>query len=398
MQYFFILGNHPKLSLAEILNVVPRLRIVAFEDAFCIAETNDDASGIDIASLQNRLGGTIKIGDVMEEMLPNDFQTLHAKILSFIDTNTQEKLSLGLSIYNPHSRWYHKLARTQREFGMHIKREIKDHGTRVRVVWGKEPDLSSVIVGKKNGYEFVFLCRADTVTLGRTRSVQDFSDYSKKDYGRPSRDDRSGMLPPKLAKIMINLTGTSPASSTILDPFCGSGTVLSEAALMDYTRIIGNDISTTAIQATRENLEWLSRMTGKKYFEKKQVELMEQDVKNLASAIGQNSIDAIVTEPFLGPPLTGKESAQDIANIVGKLEKIYAYSIKTFSKILRVHGRCVIVIPEFHHNKTLNIKTILSGSDLYTRDLSVQGIDLSKLIYARPGQKIQRKIHVLEKR
>ena len=57
-----------------------------------------------------------------------------------------------------------------------------------------------------------------------------------------------------------------------------------------------------------------------------------------------------------------------------------------------------IVIPEFHHNKTLNIKTILSGSDLYTRDLSVQGIDLSKLIYARPGQKIQRKIHVLEKR
>ena len=265
MQYFFILGNHPKLSLAEILNVVPRLRIVAFEDAFCIAETNDDASGIDIASLQNRLGGTIKIGDVMEEMLPNDFQTLHAKILSFIDTNTQEKLSLGLSIYNPHSRWYHKLARTQREFGMHIKREIKDHGTRVRVVWGKEPDLSSVIVGKnkltsENGYEFVFLCRADTVTLGRTRSVQDFSDYSKKDYGRPSRDDRSGMLPPKLAKIMINLTGTSPASSTILDPFCGSGTVLSEAALMDCVMELGlRDIeftdATLRIAAYRGSLE-----------------------------------------------------------------------------------------------------------------------------------------------
>jgi hypothetical protein len=36
-------------------------------------------------------------------------------------------------------------------------------------------------------------------------ALQDFESYSKRDYGRPARDPRTGSLPPKLAQILINL-------------------------------------------------------------------------------------------------------------------------------------------------------------------------------------------------
>ena len=39
------------------------------------------------------------------------------------------------------------------------------------------------------------------------------------------------MLPPKLAQIIVSLSGTQPGQ-TVLDPFCGTGVVLQEALIM----------------------------------------------------------------------------------------------------------------------------------------------------------------------
>ena len=57
--------------------------------------------------------------------------------------------------------------------------------------------------------------------LGQTLVVQPFKVLSKRDFGRPARDDHSGMLPPKLAQIMINLARRNDdiSTKTILDPF-----------------------------------------------------------------------------------------------------------------------------------------------------------------------------------
>jgi len=57
----------------------------------------------------------------------------------------------------------------------------------------------------ESGIEFCLIVDKNRVFLGKTLVVQPFKDLSKRDFGRPARDDHSGMIPPKLAQMMINL-------------------------------------------------------------------------------------------------------------------------------------------------------------------------------------------------
>ena len=61
--------------------------------------------------------------------------------------------------------------------------------------------------------------------------MQDFEQWGARDYGRPSRDAVRGMLPPKLARMMVNLepwrTVNTHALGSVLwrgdDPIGGGG-------------------------------------------------------------------------------------------------------------------------------------------------------------------------------
>ena len=94
----------------------------------------------------------------------------------------------------------------------------------------------------------------DKVFVAKTLTVQDFEDYGRRDYQRPVRDEKQGMIPPKVAQIMLNLSDCS-TGDTILDPFCGIGTLVQEGLLLGY-RMIGSDINKIAIKGSEQNLEW----------------------------------------------------------------------------------------------------------------------------------------------
>src|SRR3989344_6013764 len=122
----------------------------------------------------------------------------------------------------------------------------------------KADALSSVAVTTQaTSGDICLIATKDGILAGRTEAVQDFEAWSKHDFGRPSRDAKSGMLPPKLARLMVNLSGVQPEGSAILDPFCGSGTILMEAALMGSKAVIGSDISKKAVADTGRNMEWM---------------------------------------------------------------------------------------------------------------------------------------------
>ncbi|MBQ3292756.1 DNA adenine methylase [Candidatus Saccharibacteria bacterium] len=89
--------------------------------------------------------------------------------------------------------------------------------------------------------------------------IQDIDAYSKRDQARPARDAKVGMLPPKLAQILINLCGPLPKDSCILDPFCGTGVVLQEALLMGY-HAYGTDINERMVDYSEKNLKWLEKL------------------------------------------------------------------------------------------------------------------------------------------
>jgi tRNA G10 N-methylase Trm11 len=235
--------------------------------------------------------------------------------------------------------------------------------------------------------------------VGRTEAVQDFKNLSYRDFGRPDRDDQSGMIPPKLAQIMINLSGKNSENSTLLDPFCGSGTVLMEAALIGFKNLIGSDISEKAISDTKNNLAWI----GEKFpnFKLSNFQLFEISATEISRKIKPNSVDAIVTEPYLGP----QRGNPDPMKTKMELEKLYSAALREFKKILKSDGRVVMIFP---------VRAEGTRPDLHFMSPNLDGWQVinplpenlqeklhttrrGTIVYGRPGQKVYREIVVLKK-
>jgi len=203
----------------------------------------------------------------------------------------------------------------------------------------------------ENGGEFVLIALPDKIVVGQTRMVQDFKAWSNRDYGRPARDAKSGMLPPKLARMMINLTGSvmDKKFCPLLDPFCGSGTVLMEAALMGWPKITGGDISEKAIENTRNNLNWLQKNAE---VNTTQIQLINRPIETLGEEL-KEKFNTIVAETFLGPPLTGHESPEKIRSIFSDLEKRTRSALLALAKLLDKNGTAILALPVFRINEKI---------------------------------------------
>src|SRR5207247_323255 len=103
------------------------------------------------------------------------------------------------------------------------------------------------------GVELLLMPTGAAWSLARTVALQPFEEFGQRDFGRPGFDAASGMLPPKVALMMLNLSGI-PREGAMLDPFCGSGTILMEAFVQGYANITGSDISAAAAESTKKNI------------------------------------------------------------------------------------------------------------------------------------------------
>lgn len=366
MKYIFILGNNPELSQAEIKAVLPQLKVLAQAKEFLVAETDK----FSCADLLERLGGTIKIGVVLGAK-PDFGPILGAA------SSAAGKFKFGVSFYGV----------KKSNFGMQAKGLLKEKSVSARLVESREPYLSSVIVTKEKCHDFIVL----PDYFGLTCAVQNFKDYGHRDFGRPAADAFSGMLPPKVAKIMINLSGAK-TDDVILDPFCGSGTILSEALALGFRNLVGTDFSDKAIQDTESNLKWLTEQLNIKY-SILNIKIFKQDIRKLPEDIPDSSINAIVTEPFLGQPLRGNEKPETIEKIISELSELYVESFWKFKKILKPEGKIVIVVPQWHiHGKVYNLNI-----ENKVQAIGLRRLDNDDLIYKRENQKVWRKIEIWSK-
>jgi tRNA G10 N-methylase Trm11 len=271
-------------------------------------------------------------------------------------------------------------------------------------VTSRDKALSSVVVEQnglvEKGADFALLPKDDKLFIGRTLAVQPFKELSYRDFGRPGRDDRSGMLPPKLAQIMINLACPAFAVDTVLfDPYCGSGTVLTEALLLGARQVIGLDISERAIKDSGDNIIWARQKFALAGFS---FDLFRDDARQASRHIRPGSVDAIVTEPYLGP----QRGAFDMGRVKKELESLYSQSLEDFVRLLKPGGKICMVWPVFSRGNHRNfLAPKLSGLKIarvwpdkiiakIRPDLSERGLP----VYGRPGQKVWREIVVLEKK
>ncbi|MFA5413214.1 MAG: methyltransferase domain-containing protein [Patescibacteria group bacterium] len=403
MQYFFILGRNPALSSAEIAAIFgKRATFSSLSDEAILVDIQGELSANDVMP---RLGGTVKFGKILE--MPDELAA--EDIAEILKNYSAKKIYFGFSFYkleeDVSTARLKKESQKIKNLAMAIKDLLKDVKIQARWVTSKENNLSSVVVKKNKllteaGAELIFLIGKEKTYLGKTLAVQEFEDLSFRDYGRPARSMKVGLMPPKLAKTMINFAKVEK-DETILDPFCGFGTILEEALLWGYKNLIGSDVNTETLSGARENLEWL-----KKNYQlpTADYQLLECDVHHLSNKFPPQSIDAIISEPYLGPPLKGDEPLEKIKETMKELSDLYLAAFQEFKKIIRPEGKISIIFPVFHTEKQDFFLPILDEikkigftvADPLPKELRkysfLKTTPRNSILYFRPDQFVRREI------
>jgi tRNA G10 N-methylase Trm11 len=398
--WIFILGTNPALSVEEILTVLG-CTMDAVTDVgpdFVIVSTSAEFAAVDLLS---RLGGTIKIGRLHQQMTSVSQVTpaVWRQTLR-LDSDVSKKIIFGFSQYG-----LAKSAYALQGIGLKVKKLLKGEGYNARLMANKEGQLSSVAVQKNDliGTELLII-KGTQIYLGLTEAVQDFERYGQRDYGRPERDSARGMLPPKVAQMMINLAQI-PDSGSVLDPFCGLGTVAQEAWLMAKQRkIFCSDSDSQAVEQAQKNIQWLLSDVHSD-----SVRCKVGAVQTVSQLWPDQPFDAVVTEPYLGPARELQRSMSDVrrTEIITEISKLYLQAFQQFAKVIRPQGRVVMVWPMYQHGGRYELLPIMTDvaklgfrpllpEVRYSR-LASELTERGTLWYHRQDQAVAREIVVWEK-
>lgn len=381
MEFLFFVGRTHALARAELEEVL-RAR---FSEATLLPCTEQillvgGISESDAQGLQTILGGTVKVATV-DTQLPSDAPTkeLESSCLQILHDLLGEKTKIQFGLA--------EIGRDTLPAVDHIriKEALKDEGLSVRFVDGPRPGLGASVLLHQNVEECVIVRTESTVYLGHTIAVQNIDQWTVRDRQKPGFDPKHGMLPPKIARILVNLAFPAGVEGKrLLDPFCGTGTVVMEAMMMGAFGL-GSDLRIEAVGQTQKNCDWLIAKYGldAKFF------AFVSDATHIEPSILGEKVNGIACEGFLGQ-LTPKPGA--VPNIFKGLEKLYLGAFKQWARILEPGSRIAIALP-----RSTVKKTVYSLAPLIDR-LEEHGynIVLPAMIYDREGAITQREIFVLQ--
>ena len=428
--HVFILGKNWKLSFAELLSFMKtrgfKFRIADVSDSFIAADAGEPAGSEVISDL----GGTLKIGRIAEVIPTKSVEDAFIKarkdaqaeiksllssgnVADMIFTKTSDRYVFGVSIYHDNRRFLRSSRMLQRFIGSYFKKELVLRGAKAKFMGtprGREPpQLTNVEVIKKGliekSAEVLFCIGRDNVFVSATTAVHNPFEFQNRDIHRPVQR-KIFSIPPRVARIMTNLASCLPGK-TLLDPFCGVGTILQEAMLAK-AHAVGIDKNPWCVEASVKNLEWVKReygLAGAEY------RVMTGDVCSLTDRVAEESIDCIVTEPALGPALRDIPTGSYARRIVSSLEPLYYGFLREAYKTLKTGGKAVFVTPYIRTRKgpfqSLSIKekaahfgfrTVLPFEEIYANDSWAKGLaGVSSLVDIEERHKIGREIHVLQK-
>lgn len=387
MQTFALLGSHPTLSLAELAVVTGQTPAKTMNDIAIF-----DDIGMDLLQLNDRLGGTQKLGIIIGSMPTWNQEELATFIASdLMSTIESGKISFGFSVYDMgNAAGSTDARRSTQALGIETKKHLREAERSARYVISKSPTLSSIILRTNHlldrGAEYCFFMTPGEIIIGRTVAVQDAEAWSTRDFGRPRRNAKQGMLPPKLSRMMLNLSGINLSTATVLDPFCGSGTILMEAALLGAKSLIGSDINEEAVADTEENFTWLEAQG----VSVPPVQLVGASAQTVAPHIEPTSVDLIVTETYLGRPRKGTETKKEVDDAVAYVANLYLESFTALLPTLKSGATLVIASPVHTFDGkdiTFDARTILEPLG-YTHS----PLPFEPIIYRHADQLVGRRI------
>ncbi len=409
MQSLCILGRQPALGVAELESLYGAENLQpAGEQAVLVDIPTQDISF-------KRLGGTIKLCKVLTFLPTTDWRKIERHLIDAIPHHLEYlpegKLQFGLSVYG-----LPITASQLQASGLSLKKIIRGAGRSARLTPNQEPALNSAQVLHNHltgplGWELVFVKDSDRTILAQTVAVQDIEAYAKRDQARPKRDARVGMLPPKLAQIVINLavcqvklpvaipllaeTRDKRQETTkplvLLDPFCGTGVILQEALLMDY-EVYGSDIDSRMVEYTNVNLSWLlrqHRVSGNYSLE----------VGDATACNWPSPIDIIATEAYLGRPFSSTPKPEMLNEVMQDVNTITKKFLKNVTRQTKPGFRLCVAMPAWAVGGSFkHLEVLDSLRELGYNRISFVHVRNENLIYHREGQIVARELVILERK
>ncbi len=403
-KYIFHLGRLSTLSLAELVHIFGENNIEDSNPKYALLNIKDSFSMNDAQICLDKIGGTLKISQIISEL--RDTNDIIINSINFLmkKYKKDEKVIFGINKLLFRTNLGISVVKLLND----IKKALQKEGLIARFINKNGQNIPAAVFFKEKiylekAYELNIVEVNNKIYLTQTLAVQDIDAYSIRDYDKPFRDAKTGMLPPKLAQIMINIALSS--NNSIIDPFCGSGTVLMEALLMGKN-VIGSDISEKQAEGAELNLRWLCEKF--KIFNQKW-EIYLEDSRNFYVDKETAKQSTVVTEGYLGPP----QSKLPTPNEINQIENII---LNIHSEFLLNANNCeitkiILCLPAFkdrtHTVLLTNFDKMLGQTGYkiiptFSKNFiqKYPFVYLSKrntLIYNRDDQIVGREILILEK-
>jgi tRNA G10 N-methylase Trm11 len=403
--YAAFIGHQPHISLAELSATLPGFKLQKIVDRSAVIF--ESSAEIDMKYL-GMLGGTVVIAksldkpDVKLEDVPALMQETVANVKGKVTFSLRTQGVAPVKV---------------RELYKKTKDALRKKGQSSRYVGSENKAAPSIVLHQndmlsgKHGAELVVIAAKDFLWIGKTVAAQDIESYAKRDVEKPVRDTTAGLLPPKLAQILLNLGAWlvredtaekdrkphSKEKLTVLDPFCGTGVIPIECLLRGWN-IYASDISQKAITGTTKNLEWI----------RKEEKILKRDVESevwkhdaLKPFDLKEEIDVIVTETMLGPGIEERPTVKDIAKMKSENEVLQKGFLENMAKCFP--GVPVVATwPVWYHKKDqVRLEKIWAAIDkIGYRAYLPAGIESDfpehpSLLYRRPDQFVGRQIVML---
>lgn len=386
-----ILGRQPELSLVELERSFGPGSVRRYSEESATVSSDEP---FDI----QRFGGVVKAGRVIAELDKADWLTLSKDIVQRYSRELSKgegKLTLGVSVYGRELK-----PRDVGRTGIALKQALKKHGRSVRLIPNDTSALSTATSHHNklglapNKLELMIIYSDRSVIVAESVGTQNITALAARDQGRPKRDAFVGMLPPKLALMMVNMAGVSleDRSPRILDPFCGTGVVLQEAALLGYD-VFGTDLAEKMVDYSRVNMDWLVN----KYRLNTNVTIEPGDA---IEHRWSGPITAVVAETYLGQPFSAPPAPD-------KLEKVVRICNEIISKFLRNLGEQIesgtpltLAVPAWRDERgnTTHLPLVSKLKSLGYDWQPLETADPTDLLYFREDQIVARQLLLIRKK
>ncbi|MGC9443827.1 MAG: methyltransferase domain-containing protein [Candidatus Methanospirareceae archaeon] len=315
---FELSGEHETLPRAELLASLDALRISytikLVTGRIFVIEVQIAPESAELVELARRLGMTHQVYEVLGQSGLHDHALLtlieRADLESVMGTGSTFALCLHFMALN---RLY-----TQREALLKVLGEcIARKGYTV--------DL------KKPAKTFVLLFTADACFLCTRKCRIDKRQFGdKRPHARPFF--LPGVIMPKVARAIVNLSGIR-ATERLLDPFCGTGGILLEGAMLG-ARVVGADIQRKMVYGAQKNMAFFTMPC----------ELIISDATRLP--LRSESIDAVVTDlPYGRASVVAASSCipDDKDARAEYLARLYEAALVEIHRVLKSGKRAVVV-------------------------------------------------------